>query len=186
MGTVRLQKGIGQDGSDQITIDEVRYQSSAPWPATTGGSSLTRNGALDFGNFPSSWNAASPTPGGILQTENYQTWATSNNVGSEELDPDGDFLSNLLEFAIGTDPNSPDELPSFVRVGEEGTVRFTSHIGRSGVTLEFQTSNDLETWSTRETTVTDLSGSIQTKEFAIDLSETPKTFWRLRALATQP
>ncbi len=186
MGTVRLQKGIGQDGSDQITIDEVRYQSSAPWPATTGGSSLTRNGALDFGNFSSSWNAASPTPGGILQTENYQTWATSNNVGSEELDPDGDFLSNLLEFAIGTDPNSPDELPSFVRLGEEGTVRFTSHIGRSGVTLEFQTSNDLETWSTMETTVTDLSGSIQTKEFAIDLSETPKTFWRLRALATHP
>lgn len=182
-GTVRLQKGVGEDGSDQITIDEVRYLSTAPWPIASGGSSLTRNGALEFGNFSSSWNAAAPTPGQILETEDYQTWAAAISIGSENMDPDGDSLSNLLEFALGTDPNSPDELPSLIRVGSQGTVSFTSHIGRSGVTLEFQTSGDLETWSTRETVATELSGSIQTREFTVNLSDTPKTFWRLRALA---
>lgn len=182
-GTVRLQKGVGQDGSDQITIDEVRYLSTNPWPVASEGSSLTRNGTLDFGNFSSSWNAVAPTPGQILETEDYQTWSAANSVGSENMDPDDDTLSNLLEFALGTDPNSPNELPSLVRVGSEGTVSFTTHISRSGVTLEFQTSSDLETWTARETVATKLSGSIQTRKFTVNLSDTPKTFWRLRALA---
>lgn len=181
-GTVRLQQGVGQDGTDQITIDEVRYLSTSPWPLANGGTSLTRNGALDFGNFSSAWNGAAPTPGSVLETEDYQTWAASNGAGPENQDSDGDTLSNLLEFALGTDPNSPDELPSLVQVGTEGTISFTSHIGRSGVTLEFQTSSDLETWSTRETIATELSGSIQTREFSVNLSETPKTFWRFRVL----
>lgn len=180
-GTVRLQKGLDEDGSDQVTIDAVRYQSALPWPVTTGGSSLTRNGAIDFGNFSSSWNAAIPTPGEVLETESYQNWAITNSLGSENEDPDSDSLSNLLEFALGTDPNSPDEFTSFVRISPEGTVSFTSHIDRSGVTLEFQTSSDLETWSTKESIATELLGSIQTREFTLDLSGSSKTFWRLRA-----
>jgi hypothetical protein len=180
---VRLQKGLDEDGSDQVTIDAVRYQSALPWPVTTGGSSLTRNGALGFGNFSSSWNAANPTPGRILETESYQNWASNNRVGIEDLDPDGDSLSNLLEFALGTDPNSPDEFASLVRIGPDGTVSFTRHIDHSGVTLDFQTSTDLKTWSTRETVVSELSGSIQTRQFTLNLSDTIKTFWRLRALS---
>ena len=182
-GTVRLQKGLDEDGSDQVTIDAVRYQSALPWPVTTGGSSLTRNGALDFGNFSSSWNAANPTPGRILETESYQNWASNNRVGIEDLDPDGDSLSNLLEFALGTDPNSPDEFASLVRISPDGTVSFTRNIDHSGVTLDFQTSTDLKTWSTRETVVRELSGSIQTRQFTLNLSDTIKTFWRLRALS---
>jgi hypothetical protein len=182
-GTVRLQKGLDDDGSDQVTTDVVRYQSTLPWPVATGGSSLTRNGAIDFGNFSSSWNAAKPTPGRTLETESYQNWALENGVGIEDLDPDGDSLSNLLEFALGTDPNSPDELASLVQIGLDGTVSFTRQIDHSGVTLEFQTSTDLKTWSTRETVVSALSGSIQTRRFNFNLSDTSKMFWRLRALS---
>ena len=182
-GTVRLQKGLDEDGSDQVTADDVRYQSTLPWPIVTGGSSLTRNGAIDFGNFSSSWNAAPPTPGRMLKTESYQSWASKNGIGLEDLDPDGDSLSNLLEFSLGTDPNSPDEFASLFRIDPDGTVSFTRHINHSGVTLEFQTSTDLKTWVTRETVVSELSGSIQTRKFTLNLSETSKTFWRLRALA---
>ncbi len=182
-GRVRLQKGLDDDGSDQVTTDDVHYQSTLPWPDATGGSSLTRNGAIDYGNFSSSWNAANPTPGKILETESYQNWASKNGVGIEDLDPDGDALSNLLEFSLGTDPNSHNELASLVQIAPDGTVSFTRQIDHSGVTLEFQTSTDLKTWSTRETLVSALSGSIQTRQFNLNLSDTNKTFWRLRALA---
>ncbi|MDB4788770.1 lamin tail domain-containing protein [Akkermansiaceae bacterium] len=182
-GRVRLQKGLDDDGTDQVTTDDVHYQSTLPWPDATGGSSLTRNGAIDYGNFSSSWNAANPTPGKILETESYQNWASKNGVGIEDLDPDGDALSNLLEFSLGTDPNSHDELASLVQIAPDGTVSFTRQIDHSGVTLEFQTSTDLKTWSTRETLVSALSGSIQTRQFNLNLSDTNKTFWRLRAIA---
>ncbi|MDA7911692.1 hypothetical protein N9B30_06300, partial [Akkermansiaceae bacterium] len=177
------QKGLDDDGTDQVTTDDVHYQSTLPWPDATGGSSLTRNGAIDYGNFSSSWNAANPTPGKILETESYQNWASKNGVGIEDLDPDGDALSNLLEFSLGTDPNSHDELASLVQIAPDGTVSFTRQIDHSGVTLEFQTSTDLKTWSTRETLVSALSGSIQTRQFNLNLSDTNKTFWRLRAIA---
>jgi hypothetical protein len=119
----------------------------------------------------------------LLKTESYQSWASKNGIGLEDLDPDGDSLSNLLEFSLGTDPNSPDEFASLFRIDPDGTVSFTRHINHSGVTLEFQTSTDLKTWVTRETVVSELSGSIQTRKFTLNLSETSKTFWRLRALA---
>ena len=182
-GTVRLQQGVGTGGSNQVTIDEVRYLSSGPWPLANNGPSLTRNGTLDFGNFPSSWNATAPSPGQVATTEDYQTWASANGVGAGDLDQDGDSLSNLLEFALGTNPNLPDELPVLQIDGSQGAITFTRHTGRSGVTLEFQTSTNLENWTTRSTTVTGLANQIQTNSFTTSLPANTKLFWRLRALA---
>jgi len=182
-GTVRLQQGKGLTGNDQVTVDEVRYLASNPWPIATGGLSLTRNGALEFGNFPTSWNASLPSPGVVIGTEDYPTWASVNRVGTGELDPDGDLLTNLLEFALGTDPNSPNALPAFAIAGTNGIIVFPKHLARSGVSLEFQTSSDLEIWTTQNTTATGVNGSIQSNEFSLNLAGNPKIFWRLRALA---
>ena len=182
-GTVRLQMAGPAPEFGQITVDEVRYLVEAPWPSAAGGSSLNRNTSLAFGNFANSWNAAAPTPGSLPTTETYAAWASANGVGTGELDPDGDNFSNLLEFAMGTDPNSRDELPPLQVSGTTGTITFPSHLGRSGFTLEFQTSDDLDNWTTQPTSPGDVSGSIQTNEFVIDLSTDPKVFWRLRALA---
>ena len=182
-GTVRLQMAGATPEFGQITVDEVRYISESPWPAANGESSLNRNTSLAFGNFANSWNAASPTPGSIPESEDYAGWASINSVGSGQMDPDGDDLSNLLEFAMGTDPNSRDELPPLQITGSTGAITFSSHLGRSGFILEFQTSDDLENWTTEQTTPNGLSGSIQTNEFTIDLTTNSKVFWRLRALA---
>lgn len=181
-GTVRLQQAGAAPEFGQITVDEVRYRATSPWPSVTGGPSLTRNVALDFGNFSSSWNATSPSPGSVASGEDYQTWAATNAVGSEELDPDGDLLSNFLEFAMGTDPNSPDEQPEFEFTESTGTVTFPKHLGRTGVTLQFQTSTDLKTWTTQSTSAASVVGSLQTNRFVIDLISQPKLYWRLRAL----
>ena len=110
------------------------------------------------------------------------TWANANNVNAEEEDPDGDYLSNIIEFALGTDPNSRDSLPEFKNDGTTGTVTFPKNMNRSGVTLEFQTSSNLEVWTTRNTEVTGVTGSIQTHEFSFDITANPEIFWRFRAL----
>ncbi|MFT7303735.1 MAG: hypothetical protein ACI8UZ_002578 [Akkermansiaceae bacterium] len=181
-GTVRLQQAGASPEFGQITVDEVRYEASTPWPLATGGPSLTRNVALAFGKFSNSWSAASPTPGSIIVGEDYATWAAANSVGAEEADDDGDLLSNFLEFAMGTDPTSPDEQPVLTISGSTGTVTFPRHLGRSGVTLQFQTSTELKIWTTQSTSATNLTGSIQTNEFTIDLANHPELYWRLRAL----
>lgn len=180
-GTVRLQMAGAAPEFGQITLDEVRYSSESPWPAASGSLSLTRNVSLGFGNFASSWNGAPPTPGTVIEGESYQSWASANNVGAEELDDDGDGLSNLLEFAMGTDPKVSNELPALVISGSTGTIDFTSHLGRSGFNLEFQTSPDLKIWTTQSTTATGVVDSIQTNQYSVDLSTTGELFWRLRA-----
>ncbi len=55
----------GTNGVPYITIDEVRYNDKAPWPeaADGHGPSLQRLVPADYGNEPTNWVAALPTPG---------------------------------------------------------------------------------------------------------------------------
>jgi len=49
-----------------VTLDAVRYNDRAPWPvaADGAGASLQRINANSYGNEPTNWLAATPTPGG--------------------------------------------------------------------------------------------------------------------------
>jgi hypothetical protein len=53
------------NGLAYITVDEVRYNDKAPWPAAADGSgpSLQRRSPSAYGNDPINWEAALPTPG---------------------------------------------------------------------------------------------------------------------------
>ncbi len=53
------------NGVAYITVDEVRYRESTPWPSGAGGSglSLQRKTPSAYGNEPLNWVAATPTPG---------------------------------------------------------------------------------------------------------------------------
>jgi hypothetical protein len=53
------------NGTAYITVDEVRYNDRAPWPAAADGSgpSLQRRNSAAYGNDPANWEAAVPTPG---------------------------------------------------------------------------------------------------------------------------
>ena len=54
------------NGLAYITVDAVRYNDKAPWPpaADGGGPSLNRQADAAYGNEPTNWTAAAPTPGG--------------------------------------------------------------------------------------------------------------------------
>ncbi|MBL9171255.1 MAG: lamin tail domain-containing protein [Verrucomicrobiales bacterium] len=54
----------------RIDVDRVDYRSENPWPNTTRGTglSLQRRGETSFGNDPTSWVGAAPSPGRALTT----------------------------------------------------------------------------------------------------------------------
>ncbi|MBN2506653.1 MAG: lamin tail domain-containing protein [Verrucomicrobia bacterium] len=61
---------VDTDGLVHLTVDAVRYDDQAPWPPGADGSgpSLQRRAPAAYGNDPSNWEAAPPTPGAPLQT----------------------------------------------------------------------------------------------------------------------
>ncbi len=180
-GTVRLERSGPANDAPRVTIDEVSYRSVAPWPDATNGNSLQRPGSLAYGNLASSWTAGSPTPGEV-SGEDYPTFATANSIGAPLDDDDNDGLHNLLEFALGTDPTVPTSQPDLTIAAGQLTAIFPQNIQASGVTLIFETSSDLLTWSPAQTTPGTFDGRIRQNSYTINPEERNRLFFRLRAI----
>lgn len=85
----------------------------------------------------------------------------NSGEAADDADPDRDGVVNLLEFAFGTDPNSPVQhhvelgggrsgLPSVEVFGEGGSGRMRIEYVRrrhSGLAYTPEFSSDLETWT---------------------------------------
>ncbi len=121
--------------------DEVRYSNERPWPLAPdgGGDSLTRVQADLWGNAPSSWIAAVPSPGSYSATPlaGYAAWKLSSfpldipSALREFLaDPDEDGRDNLTEYALGGNPNSYDAVAyrASTAVTNAGSSTFLKYI----------------------------------------------------------
>ncbi len=69
-GVVRIQRPLEPRPSESyftpyVTIDEIMFDSRLPWPTSPNGTghTLTRTNPHALGNFASSWDAGTPTPG---------------------------------------------------------------------------------------------------------------------------
>lgn len=102
-----------------VTIDAVRYNDREPWPSAADGSglSLQRVPTTGYGNEPTNWIAAAPTPGEAAGTGDSDNdgmpdaWEQANGTfvfisdANDDLDHDG--LSNWEEYLAGTLANDP-------------------------------------------------------------------------------
>ncbi len=84
--------------------------------------------------------------------QGYNLWAREREVRSPSEDPDGDRRPNLVEYAIGSDPSTFDEMPvlssRLLTIGEETYLVATvmRRMKRVDVTYGFELSEDLRNW----------------------------------------
>lgn len=127
---------------------------------------------------------ASATPTSALSA--LQTWRQSNfgittdsGQAANGADPDGDGLVNLLEYALGTNPQAATVSPvTSARSGNFITLTF-SHVADASLTYVVEASNDLATWTTAQT-YTNLAAGSTTYTDNVSLTTQPRRFLRLR------
>jgi hypothetical protein len=134
------------NGVPYVVMDAVRYDDTTPWPAAADGSgqSLQRVPVSGFGNEPTHWIAAAPTPGQLAGTgdsdgDGLPDWwelqfGTLVFVPDADADPDGDGLTNGEEFQAGTNPNDANSALRFSQISAQGgnvMLQFTAISNRT-------------------------------------------------------
>lgn len=97
------------------------------------------------------------TPNAISLTRSdsaYQIWAgethgLKNDDAEFESDPDGDLISNGIEFLTGTDPKNPNSSGPLSFTASENSFYITLPLSSIAESIQWQLefSTDLETWS---------------------------------------
>ena len=112
---------------------------------------------------------------------------TSDASAADAADPDGDGLNNLLEYALGTGPNSPGVIPAVLAlngVNLEYTYTRSTAAKDNGVTYQIEWSETLEagSWSTETVTqqITSTQEALETVKASVPAGTGGKRFLRLR------
>lgn len=146
------------------------------------------------------WSAWGPparlqaqAPGGLAAWRTTY-FGTSSNTGTaaDQADADGDGLTNLVEYAMGSIPTdrTSGTLPQAVRVGSSFQIDYPRHPGRTDVALTPLVSADLSAWLATGAPgapagFTDSllsSGTVDQRRATIPATQ-PRLFLQLRATA---
>lgn len=151
--TLRLVDAAGQ------VIQSFRYDDGESWPANADGQGATLL-LLDPGTGPStrpdasaagSWGEGTAFGGGgVVEGPSLNDWLTENGLADANGDGDGDSLTDLLEYALGTDPVASDEAPLSVTFGvgdSSASVSYQRRQSISGAVLTLEESSDLDVWA---------------------------------------
>jgi|GEM_PF-4197304 len=117
----------------------------------------------------------------------YQTWAGPLLTGfasQPDSDPDGDGVTNDLEFLTGTQPHNSASLPQITAARIAGNLRVTVPLppySMSGSSLLPQTSPDLQSWTDAPSALLSTANGLRTYEVPV---AGEKSFMRFRAVIT--
>ena len=160
-----------------------------------GDRTITLSVATDF-----SFSAGNPATATVtLEDKAYDSWRFDHFTAAEladtalsspSADPDGDGLPNLMEYALGGAPKTADAPSHQARVSliaDHLTLDYTRPNSVTDVSYTVEWSNDLQTWSTGNTFIeqvsstTNADGTItETNRAVALLSTNPRQFIRLR------
>jgi hypothetical protein len=145
-----------------------------------------------FGSTYSSVGTFTTQPG--VTRSHQQEWRFANfgaydseNSGADEADPDGDGLNNLLEYALGLEPNTAGVLPAFLVLNGanlEYTYSRDMAAKENGINYQIEWSDTLETGSWSSETVveqiTSTEAALETVKASVPAGSGGKRFLRLR------
>ncbi len=124
-----------------------------------------------------------------------QTWrvthfgapeATGN--AADLADPDADGLVNLVEYALGFDPNEVDvaALPATASAEGQWVFNYTRPVDRSDLTYTVQVSTNLQSWTTVAQEQAGVVGDTATWRAVYPQAGNPNAFFRLSVSLNAP
>ncbi len=156
-------------GNITLTSSEVQTQTVALSGTVTEGPTYTHQELWRFANFGS---------------------YTSDGSAADSADPDGDGLSNLMEYALGTGPNTSGVMPAVLALNGanlEYTYTRSTAAKDNGVTYQIEWSETLEagSWSTETVTqeITSTQEALETVKASVPKGTSGKRFLRLKVEA---
>ncbi len=150
--TVRLVDAAGN------VIHAFRYDDAEPWPTAADGEGaslvLSDPSTGSGSDKAASWGKGTPVQGegGGGGTTGFAEWLVSHGLTDALGDDDGDAFLNLFEYVYGTNPRESDRgrgVEPLVLLAEASVPAFVYRRldDPSGVTVQVEVSEDLETWA---------------------------------------
>jgi len=123
--------------------------------------------------------------------ETYIEWAAANNLTGDDFDiyadPDRDNIVNGIEYALASDPNSPDDeselRPEFEFSGGIAEFRYRESTTAEHLTFTIQRSENLEDWRIPNIDYNAPEGArlgYRYQNGSVDVSNAPQAYMRLR------
>ena len=170
--------------ADGTTIQSFTYDDSPPWPtaADSLGHSLVLLNPLSRPdhNLPANWRASASQGGSPGASDSIPF------TGNPTADSDNDGLSDFMEYALGSNPTSPNLSPITFSTSPDGSIElsFARATAADDAILSIESSQNLSSWDS--STFTIVSESTQpdgsTLVTAKAPGSSPSLFARLKAL----